>query len=486
VPYVRTLLIAFACLTSGALWAAQPAESDVLELGDNYPAIFPNVIRPIPEVRAPWTDISKGRDIKTWKIELTVDVQGRVVATQFESGPLTLRRQAIDAARTVRFKPFERDGKAVPARLTFPMQSRTEDYAGPADRTFPAHLTPASTVIALSRSACLGTCAGYRVELRGTGEVTYRGEDHVLITGVHRWRVDPKTLAPLMALLRRADYFKLDGYYEVHVFDLPTYITRLTVGERHKFVLDYGGRGLDEEDPHMPPIVTDIEQAIDEIARTGSWVNGDENTMAHLIAEKWNFRSRNAGEGLRVLLRDCNGALAREFIRAGAPVSLPVDQDWASIALAALCGDPELVDLMVSRGAVNGATDAKSFLEASVERGYPDMVERALRHDSNVNTRNEYGDPLIVRAAQAEQEKDSVGRSRFDSARVIELLLAAGAEVDAGDRDGKTALERASEEKAALTLLAADAKLPTDPARLSALVEKATRQNWMTLLSRIR
>ena len=137
------------------------------------------------------------------------------------------------------------------------------------------------------------------MELRGNGEVTYRGNRFVLVKGVHKWNVDPATIKPLLELFRRANYFDLAGYYDSGVTDMPTYITRFSVNGLDKYVLDYDG-----EADGMPPVVTEIEDAIDTVARTASWIGGDEYTMQQLREIHWNFRTNDAGDGLRMLLSD--------------------------------------------------------------------------------------------------------------------------------------------------------------------------------------
>src|SRR4051812_10058645 len=137
---------------------------------------------------------------------------------------------------------------------------------------------PAGTIMTLSRSACFGTCPDYRVEIHGNGEVTYQGNGFVLIPGTHHWHIDPEAVAKLLELFQRADYFNLKDRYEINASDLATFETSLTVGGRRKSILDYGGSGMlgnafastssGGEDPHMPPIVTEIENAMDEAAGT--------------------------------------------------------------------------------------------------------------------------------------------------------------------------------------------------------------------------
>ena len=275
------------------------------------------------------------------------------------------------------------------------------DYSGPEDRAFPATLDPSTAVIALRRTSCYGTCPSYRVELRGDGEVHYRGDSDVLVRGSHRWRIDPATITPLLELFRRANYFTLAGYYEYPVSDLPTYISRFSVGDRNKFVLNYGGsfgRAFDihanagRGSGHAARGHGDRGRHRSDL-RCGDYVKGDETTMQRLRDERWNFRSRDAGEGLRMLLSDCKTTLAREFIRAGAPVNVYGEGFGAGlpVAYATRCGDIDLVRLMLAKGALQDRGDAKTFLWSSVGSGHPAIVALALKHYGNVNSKDEDG-----------------------------------------------------------------------------------------------
>ncbi|HEV7606081.1 MAG TPA: DUF6438 domain-containing protein [Steroidobacteraceae bacterium] len=415
-------------------------------------------------VATQWTDLTEDRRAPGWDFELMVDESGAVAAARMKSGAREYRDEAVRAAQAVRFHPFVRDGRPVAVRLNYTVRSRPIDYAGPAGRAFPATPAPSTTIIAINRTGCYGTCPSYRVELHGDGEVFYRGDSDVLVRGSHRWRVDPAKIAPLLELFRRANYFALGGYYEFPVSDLPTYTTRLSIGDQHKFVLNYGGSSfggafastrMPGEVPDMPPVVTEIENAIDEISGAASYVRGDETTLQRLRAERWNFRSQDAGYGLWILLSNCKTALAHEFIRAGAPVNVIGDGFGAGlpVAFAARCADVDLVRAMIAKGALNRRSEAKSFLWSSVGSGYPGMVALALTRYRNVNSKDEDGTPLLTQAAGSYVSEGDPGVTTFDSARVVEILIDAGADPNARDEDGKTPIFEANDAAVAAALL---------------------------------
>jgi len=289
------------------------------------------------------------------------------------------------------------------------------------------------------------------VELRGNGEVTYRGNRFVLVKGVHKWRVDPATIKPLLELFRRANYFDLAGYYDSRVTDMPTYITRFSVNGLDKYVLDYDG-----EADGMPPVVTEIEDAIDTVARTASWIGGDEYTMQQLREIHWNFRTNDAGDGLRMLLSDCKTTLAREFVLAGAPVSVVGKEDHSfvvPISQAAHCGDIELARLLVAKGALKRKSHAEDFLWSSATSGFPDMVALALTRTRNVNLKNSEGGPLLSAAAEGYADDDDPNASRFDNVKIVEMLIDAGANPNASDDVGRTPIFEANGAAVAATLI---------------------------------
>jgi hypothetical protein len=424
-------------------------------LVDDYGEFSSHLVGEHPRVRTTWVDYTLDHRNSSWSFELLVDEEGVVTSADFKSGPREFRDEAHRAAQAVRFRPFERDGRPVRVRVALDVWSRPSDYAGPADRVIPGYTDPSSIVVALARRPCLGTCPHYRVELRGDGEVRYQGDGEVVVPGRHRWRIDPAKIAPLLDLFRRADYFKLDGFYVYPATDLPTYITRLSVGDRHKFVLNYGGSfgeamastRREGESPDMPPIVMEIEDAIDEVSGVRSFVEGDENTVPRLREERWNFRSRAAGDGLRMLLADCKTSVAREFIAAGAPVS-EIGKGFGAalpISLAAYCDDIGLVRLMISRGALERRKDAESFLWSASGSGNVELVRLALKFYGNVRVRGEEGYSLLHRAAGSYANEGDPNARNFDAVKVIDALVAAGADPDARDDEGRTPLFEANE-----------------------------------------
>jgi hypothetical protein len=445
--------------TLGATAVADAAPTLVVHEGETYE----HRILPEPFVLTPWTNITENETTYHWDFDLTIDTQGSVVTATLKSGSDQLRDEALRAVRTARFKPFRRSGHAIPVRLTYTIGSRTEDYSGPEDRAFPDNPPPEPTKITLLRSSgCLGVCPGYRVEIRGSGAVTYEGKRNVVVKGTYHWQIDPRAVTGLLDQFRRAKYFKLKGYYELGVSDDPVYVTSLSIGAQRKFVLEEGARVRDlfaasgEQLPEIPPVTAQLEDAIDRVSGVLSWVNGDDNTMAHLRAIGWNFASAEVGDALNLLVGNCNTPLARQFILAGTP-AVSSEGPGMAIGSAARCGDMELVRLMESRGALAREEDVQVLLEAGAESGLPDIVGLALEHGGRATTKDESGKPLLSVAAASYMSDEDPRKASFDSARVVQLLVAAGADPSARDKEGNTPLFEALRAEVARALIKAGA-----------------------------
>jgi cytohesin len=123
------------------------------------------------------------------------------------------------------------------------------------------------------------------------------------------------------------------------------------------------------------------------------------------------------------------------------------------VAFAAHCADVDLVRAMVAKGALKRSSDARFFLWSSVASGHPGMVALALTHYGNVNSKGEDGTPLLSQAAGSYVDDDAPGVASFDSAKVVEILIDAGADPNARDEDGKTPIFEANDAAVTAALL---------------------------------
>lgn len=460
--------LASALLAAAAASGAEGNGKDVMS--PNSGEEYQHLIGDVPTVRTDWTDITLDHWPHPWQFELTVSAAGKVEKALPVSGPENHQDDAQRIAVGLTFKPFEHDGHAVPARFRMTIPGEPTDYRGPATRSASIRSEASDFTIALRRTACFGTCPDYRVELKSDGHVSYRGIGFVLITGSHEWRVNRTAVERLEDLVQRAKFFELDGYYRLNATDLPTFVTRVHAGPRDKFVLDYGaGASLGGAfastsfggvPPNMPPIVSELEDEVDRASDDASWIQGDARTIGKLEALGWNFRSREAGRALNFLVSNCSTDLALQFLTRGAPVNVKGEgfTGGSTPATAARCADAKLVERLIASGALANISARRQFLFSSAESGNPEMVAIALKHFHNVKIKDGDGKPLLsVAAAAIPRSDDDTTDKHYDPTKVIELLTAAGADPNAVDSEGNSALVDATDTETVRALVKAGA-----------------------------
>jgi hypothetical protein len=127
-------------------------------------------------------------------------------------------------------------------------------------------------VITLRRTACLGTCPVYSVEIFDDGFVRYTGIEFVQYKGEQRAVIPREAVENLVASFLRADYFALQDSYDICrnsdgtftiVSDLPTAYTSLRFGQRKKAVRNY---------VCAPRRLTSLEAEIDKATNTQRWI----------------------------------------------------------------------------------------------------------------------------------------------------------------------------------------------------------------------
>ncbi len=127
--------------------------------------------------------------------------------------------------------------------------------------------------IALERNACFGRCPVYRLELSGTGKVTYEGRGFVKTTGRQEASVSAGDVQALAKEIEDAGYFEFRDNYPPDATDHATVVTTVRIGERTKRIEhNLGSRSA-------PAVLEALYQRIDETADVERWV-GPRETAA--------------------------------------------------------------------------------------------------------------------------------------------------------------------------------------------------------------
>lgn len=462
---------------------------------------------------------------------VTVDTSGNVVdADVLDNFQHLDPNPGLEAVRKWKFRPQSFDGHPVTAVGTVTIDYHAQEV--PADPGVPFPDPAGKAVeIGLDRSACFGTCPDYRVTISGDGIVRFTtdqahfagaaGEVHlhfngnnVLWPGAHVAHVDPKAVAALLDQFRAAHFFALKKEYVASVTDNPTQRLSLRIGDQQKVVTDYVGSWVG-----MPRAASDLENAIDKVAGTARWVEGNGDTLSELEAEGFDFRSKAAAELAGAAAMRMTGynppaqtdVLLLGMIDKGLPLDAPVAKTTVGamlVAAAAAAGDETLFNRLAERGRIVTMT-RDELDQAFLRNRCSPTIARALVHagaDPKATARNGGAlndlsamtracgndDAKVVEMVRTLIELDVPLESRSwidwtplmgcDSPEVARLLIEHGANVNAKDKDGMTPVLATDDDRVALILLRAGAD-PHVRTKEGSLRDQAIKQHMPATLT---
>ncbi len=274
---------------------------------------------------------------------------------------------------------------------------------------------PDDFVIKLERTACFGECPVYSVSIDAIGNVTYEGTKFVRVEGRQTDRIQVSRVAALLATAERIGFFDLRDQYrtirnpdgtETVMTDLPTAYVTITRGGRSKRVEDYLG---------APEALRQLEQLIDDTARTNRWIRLDAQTLQQLVRDGWSPSSEERAELLRKALQHDEVDVVKALLEIGADPN------------AAYYGTNTPPLMMVRSSAA-----ARALLEAG--------AVPFVRNDNGgtplgwaVHMGPEVTQVLLKAGVQVDQPTDSDGRTALWQAAcrgdvdLVKLLLNAGA-----------------------------------------------------------
>ena len=358
-----------------------PADVDLLEhrLGPEV-AIHLTTAEIEPAGLLPWQG-PPGR--KLLEFEIVVSPDGRVESAKL-IGNVTFKAeeaQAIELART--FRPWLLDGEPVRAIVDDTVQLLPPEQWADTRIPFP-EITDLSTVsIGLTRSACFGSCPGYTVVLSGNGTVRYTGKESVLITGDHIAHISQDAVRELLLQFRKADFFSAKDKYQGGGLDSPSQTITLTIGAHTKTVVDYMGL-----DASLPLAIRNLEQQIDETADTHRWIKSDADTLPTLLDEKWPFAAANK-QNITLYssaLWNKNTPIIEQYLAAHGPIVAPTNDQTSPICVASETGDLSLVKRMAGQNKTFPLQVPNQCLAAAARNGNLGIFQFWLEHGADLKT----------------------------------------------------------------------------------------------------
>ena len=99
----------------------------------------------------------------------------------------------------------------------------------------------AKMIVEMSKSACMGPCPVYSIQIYDDGLVKLEGEKHIEQIGQFKAYLSEEQLVELKQRFVEVDIFNLQDVYTKKVMDLPTTKITYVEGERSKKITDYYG-----------------------------------------------------------------------------------------------------------------------------------------------------------------------------------------------------------------------------------------------------
>lgn len=317
------------------------------------------------------------------------------------------------------------------------------------------------------------------------------GGGYTTAAGKHKAKADPTAVRELAKKFITDDFYSLDPEYRAGVTDNPTYTLSLDIDGNTKQVEDYVGSWVG-----MPAVVSQLENDVDDFAQTVRWIKGSEGLVDALKAEGFVFKSFEAQVMLKEAATRGETATVEELLEAGVPLKLlPApkpensytvppfenvgwlnaasthsatlkvllgagasegDQSDLNMALlnAARAGNLESIKQLIDAGADPNADfsqqideqrgagmtigfygGAGSVLIGASSSGNPDVVREILKHHPNLEVRDRQGNTALIAASE-----DNSNAPESERADCVRLLVEAGADVNAKNTLGNTAL----------------------------------------------
>jgi ankyrin repeat protein len=392
-----------------------------------------------------------GHGFNQLHLELTVSAQGDVVDAKANGDEklMAIWPDLQGEVRAWKFTPFEKDGK--------PVSAKAEEYLDlvPPERLPAKHVQPpqirsnSKVAMTLSRSGCYGTCPSYKVTVSTTG-VNFDGGGYVVASGKHTAAANANAVRELARKFAEADFYSMDAEYFASVTDNPSYHLSISIDGHKKEIEDYVGAWVG-----MPAIVTELEEAVDDLAGTNRWVNGADGLVEALQAEKFNFKSYEAQVILKAAAQHGQTETVQDLLDAGiplAPLPAPKSKDPEAFLpsddsgwLTAASRQPEVLQVFIdAEASKKDQADKDLALNYAAETGNLKSVRQLIDYGANPNVdlrkvkmKEEFGNMTMEGPGAG---SILIAAAHSGNPELLREILSFHPDLEAKDREGKTAL----------------------------------------------
>jgi hypothetical protein len=379
-----------ACLLSALTLA--PAEEKKTSLPHiDYQTALTHVIKPHRRI----IPVEGGGYGAPLHLTLTISPTGDVTSAQAtgDSHKMTLWPQVQGEVYQWKFIPFEKDGKPTT------VQVEEDIYVAPPERLPPTHVTPppikpdSKIAITLERTvSAYGPEPAYSVTITNTG-IAYESHAWTVADGKHTDKTDPDAVRRLAKRFVDTDFYSMSPRYAAHTTTsnwAPTYSLSIDIDGHSMKVEDYGGQWVG-----MPAVITDLEEAVDEFARTSRWTEGADGLVDLLKTEKYNFHTLEAQILLKRAAVQGQTATVQQLLAAGVPLqplppkpedtSAPVFFNNATWLHAAALHPETLQVLIAAKASKDDQNDKDLALAGAAADGNLASVHSLLAYGANPN-----------------------------------------------------------------------------------------------------
>jgi hypothetical protein len=138
---------------------------------------------------------------------------------------------------------------------------------------------PADLEITLQRTMCFGTCPDYKLTIKASGSVLFKGGRYTAVKGAARSRVPRSSLGDLIKEFRNANFMSFADDYssgeicDGYMTDMPSEIISIRMNGKTKRVNHYFGCAGKAVADKLKPLI-ELGKSIDRISDSQRWVSG--------------------------------------------------------------------------------------------------------------------------------------------------------------------------------------------------------------------